>query len=91
MTRTIYKYSVPVDDEWHEISMPGPARVLHVECQGGFGTVNLWAEVDIEGEGSTVRRMRAYGTGMALPDNAVYVGSSLAGPFVWHVYAEVSP
>ncbi len=90
MTRTIYKYAVPVDDEWHEVSMPGPARVLHVDCQSGFGTVNLWAEVDIEGLVDTIRSMRAFATGQAIPDAAAYVGSALAGPFVWHVYAEAA-
>lgn len=88
MTRAIYKYSVPVDDQWHEVSMPGPARVLHVDGQGGLYTVNLWAEVDITAFGSTVRNMRVFGTGQALPEGAAYVGSTLAGPFVWHLYAE---
>lgn len=91
MTRTIYKYGVPVDDSWHQVSMPGPARVLHVDCQGAFGTVNVWAEVDIEGEGSTVRNMRVFGTGQALPEGSTHVGTALGGPFVWHVYAEGTP
>jgi hypothetical protein len=90
MTRAIYKYAVPVDDEWHEVSIHGPARVLHVDCQDDYGTVYLWAEVDIEGTGDTVRNMRAFATGQAIPDGASYVGTALTGPFVWHVYAEAT-
>lgn len=88
MTRVIYKYAVPVDDEWHEVSMPGPSRVVYVNCPQSFEIVNLWAEVDIEGVGDSRRRMRVFGTGQAIPDGASYVGSTLAGPLVWHVYAE---
>ena len=90
MTRTIYKYSVPVDDQWHEVSTSIPARIVHVDCQGGFGTVNVWAEFDLEAQETSSRKMRAFATGQPIPDGASYVGTALAGPFVWHVYAEAT-
>jgi hypothetical protein len=91
VTRVIYKYPVPVDDQWHEVLTPGPSVIVHVDCQGAFGTVNLWAEVDIDAAGSLTRKMRAFATGQAIPDGIYYVGTALAGPFVWHVYAEATP
>lgn len=31
--KTIYKWNVPVDDNWHAI---GPGKVLLVHCYGGI-------------------------------------------------------
>jgi hypothetical protein len=90
MSRSVWKFEVPVDDQWHEISMPLPARVLHVDCQGGFGTVQVWAEVTPDGDDTDTRKMRAFGTGFEIPNGASHVGTGLAGPFVWHVYAEAT-
>jgi hypothetical protein len=87
MTRVVYKYEVPVDDEWHEIRTPGTATFLHVGNQGGHG-VQLWAEVAKVNLGVAVRKVRVFGTGQNIPDGAIYVGTTMAGPFVWHVYAE---
>ena len=90
MTRTIYKYAVPVDDQWHEVPTPLPASVVFVGCPDGFATVNVWAEVDPQGEETSTRKMRAFATGQPVPDGASYVGTALAEPFVWHVYAEAT-
>jgi len=87
--RAVFKYEIPVDDQWHEIAMPLPAKVLHVACQDGArGTVMVWAEVTPSGAEVSSRAMRVYGTGHPVPSGAVYVGTALASPFVWHVYAE---
>lgn len=88
MSRAVYKYEIPVDDEWHGVTMPLPAKVVHVACTGGFGTVYVWAEVAPDSTETATRKMQVFGTGHALPDGAVYVGTAPAGPFVWHVYAE---
>lgn len=71
--------------------MPDPAKVIHTACIDGVGTVNVWAEVTTDSRMTPTRRMRVFGTGHALPDGAVYVGTAPAAPFVWHVYAEATP
>jgi len=88
MSKTVFKYAIPVDDQWHEVPTPLPARIVHVACTGGFGTVFVWAEVDPEGPETSSRKMRVFGTGHPIPDDATYVGTAPTGPFVWHVYAE---
>lgn len=90
MSRAVWKFEVPVDDQWHEIETPFPARVVHVDCQGGFGTVQVWVEVTPSTSETSSRKLRAFGTGHAIPDGASYVGTALAGPFVCHLYAEAA-
>jgi hypothetical protein len=90
MSRAIFKYEIPVDDQWHDVPTPLPAKIVHVACIGGFGTVNVWAEVTPDGTETATRKMRVFGTGFDIPEGAVYVGTAPAGPFVWHVYAEAT-
>ena len=87
--RAVFKYEITVDDQWHEIFMPIPAVDVHVASPPGVrGTVNVWAEVTPSGPELAVRKFRVFGTGQPIPDGAAYTGTALAGPFVWHVYAE---
>lgn len=86
MTRAIYKYSVRVSDGWQAVAMPGEARILHVACQEDAWAVQVWAEVDITSQVNTITHLQVFGTGQSIPDGAVYVGSTMAGAFVWHVY-----
>lgn len=87
MTRAVYKYEIPVDDQWHGSTMPLPAQIVHAASQSR-GVVCLWAEVAPDSTESAVRAFRVFGTGQPIPEGAVYVGSALDGPYVWHVYAE---
>lgn len=78
----ILKWNVPVDDQFHPIGA-GPVR--HVACQHEPNTVQVWTE-----ETSTsciVRGARVYATGQPIPADIEHVGSALAGPLAWHVYA----
>ena len=82
MSRTIYRYEIPVDDQWHAIALTGD--VLHVDCRSIY-VVELWA---IHVDGPTHRRsFRAYGTGQPIPDGATHVGTTIApgGHLVWHL------
>jgi hypothetical protein len=88
MSRSVWKYEVPVDDQWHEVLIPQPGRVLHVDSQGARTTVAVWAEVTPSSDELYPQRFRAFGTGQPIPARSNYVGSTLAGPFVWHIYAE---
>lgn len=90
--RTIWKYDLAVTDV-QKVSMPAGAILLHVglqrENQGYDRTVTLWASVN--SLAPKVERMFAVvGTGNPAPepgaDDAVYVGSVMDGPFVWHVF-----
>lgn len=88
MSRSVWKYEIPVDDQWHPVPTPLPAVVVNVDSKGALGTVAVWAEVTTNSGETSKRRMRAFGTGQPIPKGAVYVGTALAGPLVWHIYAE---
>jgi len=88
LSRSIWKYDVPIDDGWHEVLIPSPGKVLHVDSQGAHGTVHVWAEVAPDSGELVPQRFRAFGTGHSIPARSEYVGTALAGPFVWHVYSE---
>ncbi len=82
-TPAIYRYEVPVDDQWHEHDLSGD--VLHVSARSPR-IVEFWA---MHSGGPTVRRaFRAFGTGQPLPANCGrHVGSVITagGALVWHL------
>lgn len=84
----VLRYSVPVDDEWHEVRLAG--EILHVATRSP-DVVELWALSD---GSSFLRRFRAFGTGHPLPtDRALeHIGSvfALRGELVWHLFEDVS-
>lgn len=75
------------------VAMPRGARIVHfaIEYRGPLegaprqGVPTVWAEVDDQ-EAPAPRTFAIVGTGHALPDGAVHVGTYDAEPFVWHVY-----
>jgi len=81
--RQIFKYPVPIDDEWHEI----PNRLnshLHVGIQGR--TVMVWTSPNEEdAPGPLMMWAKVVGTGEPFPMDAGYVGTVQDPPFVWHV------
>ena len=82
MTRSIYRYEIPVDDQWHAIDLTG--AVVHVGCRSIY-IVELWA---IHTDGPATRRgFRAYGTGQPIPDDITHVGTTIApgDHLVWHL------
>lgn len=87
MTR-IYRYEVPVDDQWHVIPDCSPA--LHVACREP-DTVEFWANP--VPPSTHVRAFRVYGTGHDIDPNAMYVGTALApgDVLVWHLMAKWVP
>lgn len=87
MSARVLKWSVPVDDDWHAI---GGGQVLHVGNQGAHGTVCVWT-LEHDAEPTLSRNVLVTGTGQPLPDHGDdpplrHIGSTLAGPFVWHVF-----
>lgn len=70
--RTIYKYQMPVLEEF-EMELPEGAQVIRVEDQGGMFW--MWAVINAEAK-TEKRRFMAFKTGGSMPDgvNLSYVG-----------------
>src|SRR5688572_25192614 len=92
----IYRYSVPVDDQWHEIALQG--NPLAVECRDAR-FVEFWAR-HREDSFESKRWFRVVGTGQSLPNHptgapgdVIYRGTAMSpctpltapGMFVWHL------
>lgn len=88
MTTRIYRYEVPVDDQWHTITCGPP---LHVACRR-HDVVEFWAYPLGEGADKFVdeQRFRVYGTGHPIPDEVIHVGTALTpGGLVWHLHSDI--
>lgn len=87
MTRRIYRYTVPVDDKVHAITMQGP--VLHVGSRLR-ATVEFWAEYD-DTRPSVTKHFTVVGTGQPLDGDITgyfYIGTAYDGGYhnlVWHL------
>lgn len=84
----VLKWAVPVDDRQHPI---GDGPVLHVDVQDSdWRVMYVWTlEADADPV-VTGRAAQVYGTGQKLPDyigRGYFLGTAVAGPFVWHVFA----
>lgn len=84
--RTIHKYPLVLTFADQRIGTPRVWRPVHVAMQHGEPTV--WAEVDTDTGDGYERMLRVVGTGHPVPDEYEHVGSSLDGPYVWHVYVK---
>lgn len=83
----VFRYEVPVDDTWHDITLTGP--ILHVASRNYLKVVYFWA---LAGVGSPyTARLRVYGTGHPIPLDAVYRGTAIAEPLVWHLFEQDTP
>lgn len=81
----VYRYEVPVDDAWHEISTSGP--ILSVASRDPR-VVEFWA-VHHDGEFRWSESFRVFGTGQPLGDDpGQHVGSAITagGALVWHLF-----
>lgn len=87
--RTIWKISVPVDDQRHIFDLP-PGPIVHAGRQHRSGQVEVWVEVDSDQPPEPIA-FQCYGTGHPIPADADYIGTSIDGPFVWHVYEVALP
>jgi hypothetical protein len=88
----IYKYPLPVDDEWHDLPVNGKITFIGPDPVRN-DVVNIWAvhyDTPPDHEGPHTRRFRAFGTGQPLPPNTRpenILGSVITrdGQYVWHV------
>ncbi len=83
MNVNVFRYEVPVDDAWHDITLSGP--IMHVASRNGnVSTVHFWA---LAGAGTPyTAKLRVFGTGHEVPLDAVYRGTAIAEPLVWHLF-----
>jgi hypothetical protein len=81
---TIYKYEIPVTDEF-EIELPENATVLCVQIQNG--KPYIWVHLFDGGKKEKVK-FKIFGTGHELPiaDDYEYVGTFQVPPYVWHLF-----
>lgn len=99
MTRRVWKYVIPVDDQPHRI----PSWPVHVAPGYDPGYVLAWCEIDDQPgavdpdhifTSDQAIDVQVYGTNHPIPDNALHIGTAVweptggyAGPpLVWHVY-----
>jgi len=86
MTRKIYKYEIPISDQFN-LEMPIGSKLLHFGTQ--FGKPTLWAEVNTDDQGTMIRAFAIYGTGhVHRQGEQEYVGTVLMenDALVWHLY-----
>lgn len=81
----IFRFVVPIDDQWHELPATGP--VLHVAARR-FDAIEFWALAPGPDGPPAGRRFRVVGTGQPIPSDATYHGTALAGGLVWHLVEE---
>lgn len=84
MSRQMFRYVVPVDDEAHVFPLTSdPVAFAPI----GDDQVEFWAEYE-EDVRRSYRAFQVFGTGHPLPDGAVWVGTSPRTELglVWHLY-----
>lgn len=87
MSVSIYRYEVPVDDQWHEFQLHGDP--LAVGCRA-IEVVEFWARAYRDGLAGPYRRFMVVGTGHPFPPHLHYWGTAVApgGFLVWHLLEE---
>ena len=93
--RRVLRWTVPLDDQWHEV---GPGEVMLVSWrESNVNAVEVWTEEYLPDGWPTVdllrhRKVKVFGTGHLLdPEAQEHLGSTMShdGHFVWHVFAQV--
>ena len=83
----IYHYEIPVDDAWHDIPLSGP--IVHVACRKDIRVLHFWALAGVSSPYTA--RLRVYGTGHQVPLSAIYRGTAIIEPLVWHLFEQDTP
>tara|TARA_A100001391_G_scaffold120125_2_gene81753 strand:+ start:7222 stop:7506 length:285 start_codon:yes stop_codon:yes gene_type:complete len=89
--KTIHKHRLEIGTEVQEIRLPEEGEVLRVDYIQQERVIYMWVEVDADTVIDTpkeVRRFKVFTTGSGIPDNAVYLGTTLDAlkPEAFHVY-----
>lgn len=87
---TIYKYPIPLQDEF-VLLLPTDARILTIQEQRG--QLVLWATVNPTRAGTECRVFRCVGTGHAIPDenqlDYIATVQMADGNLVWHFFEKI--
>lgn len=82
MSRQMFRYVVPVDDQQHTFPLTSNPRAV---AAADLDLVEFWAEHD--DDPGILRSFQVYGTGHPLPDDARWVGTcARQSGLVWHLY-----
>lgn len=90
---TVWKTQIDLDRldtrDRVKILLPAGAKIVHVAPVENAHLIEFWMRVDPEAPMES-REFRVAGTGHPLVVNEHYLGTSHAGPLVWHLF-EVLP
>jgi hypothetical protein len=89
--KTIWKYAVPVQDEF-EIEMPMGSQVLSVQTQGSVP--RIWVLVNPEEKAKLTRRFRVVGTGHEIEEEHIEFIDTFqvnGGQYIFHVFEIMFP
>lgn len=81
--KKVFKYSLPVEDGPHTLTVPEYCAPVHVAMQ--HNRITIWAEVFPDNP-MVERVFFVHGTGHSINADHDHVGTVLDGSFVWHVY-----
>lgn len=83
--KTVWKYVLKLKKDPQNFGMPEGAKVVKVDVQDG--EICMWVIVNNNPGVRVIERTFAVtGTGWELDSGWKYVGSCLAGSFVWHIW-----
>jgi hypothetical protein len=89
MSKSMYRYEVPIDDQSHTIHICGEPLYVSAQTQGttiAKPVMEFWAEHN-PGTETAEHTFQVFGTGHPLPDKAYYVGTApRIGGLVFHLY-----
>jgi hypothetical protein len=90
--RTVHKYKYT---DGMTLELPTQAYVVHVGTDPK-GLLCLWIETELTDELNLAnelsnellfpRHYKTFGTGHNLPEEAMFIGTYIDSPFVWHIY-----
>ena len=85
MSRSVWKYQVPLKKSSHTFEMPGEGpKAIQLGSQAGVPCV--WVEVDPDSAHRTLRTYSWFGTGWLIPLSAIHLGTLQSGELVFHLY-----
>lgn len=87
MSRVVYRYSLPVDGEWHTFDLPSVTRggrLLHVASRA-TEMIDFWV-LNIPAQELVPREFRVFGTGEPMSLLCTHWGSAVDGQYVWHLF-----
>ena len=86
--RAVWKFSIPVNDEWTTLPVPEGARLVGAASQFSPSSVEVWFDCDT-GAAAGARTFIIVGTGHPVPEDAGdHVGMAMAlnNTLVWHIF-----